>query len=54
MGAGRDAKLRYNLGMLGARDEDRLRAAGATHVLTALPEVGDLLLDGRLAATAQA
>ena len=54
MGAGRDAGLRYSLGMLGARDEARLREAGATHVLDTLPAVGDLLLDGRLAATARA
>ena len=50
MGAGRDARLRYNLGMLGARDEARLREAGATHVFEGLRAVGDLLLDGRLAA----
>lgn len=50
MGAGRDAGLRYNLGMLGARDEVRLREAGATHIFERLPAVGDLLLDGRLAA----
>ncbi len=49
-GAGRDAGLRYNLGMIGARDEARLREAGATHVFNSLTEVGDLLLDGRLAA----
>lgn len=49
-GAGRDAGLRYNLGMIGARDEARLREAGATHVFSSLAEVGDLLLDGRLAA----
>jgi HAD superfamily hydrolase (TIGR01509 family) len=48
-GAGRDAGLRYNLGMIGARDEARLREAGATHVFSSLAEVGDLLLDGRLA-----
>ena len=54
MGAGRDAGLRYCLGMLGARDEARLREAGATHVLDTLPAVGDLLLDGRLAATLRA
>ena len=54
MGAGRDAGLRYNLGMLGARDEARLREAGATHVFETLPAVGDLLLDGRLAAIARA
>jgi HAD superfamily hydrolase (TIGR01549 family) len=48
MGAGRDAGLRYCLGMLGTRDEARLREAGATHVLDTLPAVGDLLLDGRL------
>jgi HAD superfamily hydrolase (TIGR01509 family) len=54
MGAGRDAGLRYNLGIIGARDEARLRAAGATHVLNALPEVGDLLLDGRLTTATQA
>jgi HAD superfamily hydrolase (TIGR01509 family) len=54
MGAGRDAELRYNLGMLGARDEARLREAGATHVFETLPAVGDLLLDGRLPATTRA
>ena len=51
---GRDAGLRFSLGMLGARDAARLREAGATHVLNTLPEVGDLLLDGRLAAVTQA
>jgi 2-phosphoglycolate phosphatase len=54
MGAARDAGLRYSLGMLGARDEARLREAGATHVLDTLPAAGDLLLGGRLAATARA
>lgn len=54
MGAGRDAGLRYNLGMLGARDEPRLREAGATHVFETLPAVGDLLLDGRLPVTTRA
>jgi HAD superfamily hydrolase (TIGR01509 family) len=53
MGAGRDAGLRYNLGILGARDEARLREAGATHVFAALPAAGDLLLDGRLAVTSK-
>jgi HAD superfamily hydrolase (TIGR01509 family) len=54
MGAGRDAGLRYNLGMLGARDEERLRKAGAMHVFETLSAVGDLLLDGRLAVTTRA
>ncbi len=47
MAAGRDGGLRYRIGLLGVRDARGLRRAGATDVVVALGEVGDLLVAGR-------
>ena len=39
MGCGRDAALRWVVGLVGERTEAQLRAGGATHVVHALDEV---------------
>jgi phosphoglycolate phosphatase len=46
MGCGRNAGLRWVVGLVGERSEAQLRAGGATHVVHALDEVGTVLLDG--------
>lgn len=48
MRCGRDAALGWVVGLVGERSPERLRADGATHVVHALAEVGDVLLDGAL------
>ena len=44
MNCGRDAGLAAVIGIAGSRDEARLRAEGATHVVRSLEEVGTVLL----------
>ena len=44
MRCGRDAGLRYVIGLVGERDGARLRAEGATHVVVSLDEIDPLLL----------
>ncbi len=44
MNCGRDAGLAAVIGIVGSRDEDRLRAEGATHVVRTLGEVATVLL----------
>ena len=46
MKAGLDGGLRYRVGLLGARGADELDVSGATHVVSDLESVGDILLDG--------
>ncbi len=46
MGAGRNAKFAGVIGIIGLRDAEYLRRYGATHTVSGLPGVQDLLFEG--------